>query len=79
MDFPERYGPWAIVAGASEGVGASVARLLGGQGVNVVLVARRQGALDEVATTVATETRAGPRSRPGRHLSAPFPGGKRSS
>ncbi len=56
-DFAERYGPWAVVAGASEGIGASIARLLGEQGVNVVLVARRQGALDEVAGTVATETR----------------------
>jgi len=58
MDFAERYGPWAVVAGASEGVGASVARLLGERGVKVVLVARRQGALDEVAATVAGETRA---------------------
>jgi short-subunit dehydrogenase len=46
-----------MVAGASEGVGASVARLLGERGVNVVLVARRQAALDEVAATIATETR----------------------
>jgi uncharacterized protein len=57
MNFAERYGPWAVVAGASEGVGASVARLLGERGVNVVLVARRQGALDEVAASVASETR----------------------
>jgi short-subunit dehydrogenase len=57
MDFAERYGPWAVVAGASEGVGASLARLLGERGVNVVLVSRRQSALDEVAATVATETR----------------------
>jgi short-subunit dehydrogenase len=57
MDFTERYGPWAVVAGASEGVGASVARLLGARGVNVVLVARRQEALGEVARTLATETR----------------------
>ncbi len=57
MEFAERYGPWAIVAGASEGVGASVARLLGDRGVNVVLVARRQVALDEVAATIGGETR----------------------
>jgi short-subunit dehydrogenase len=56
-DFASRYGPWAVVAGASEGVGASVARLLGDRGIRIVLVARRQEALDEVATTVATETR----------------------
>lgn len=58
VEFAERYGPWAVVAGASEGVGASVARLLGERGVNVVLVARRQEALDDVAATVATTTRA---------------------
>jgi short-subunit dehydrogenase len=57
MEFAERYGPWAVVAGSSDGVGASVARLLGKRGVQVVMVARRQAALDEVAATVQTETR----------------------
>src|SRR5689334_14501266 len=57
MEFSERYGPWAVVAGASEGIGASVARLLGERGVRVVLVARRQAVLDEVAVTVPSETR----------------------
>jgi uncharacterized protein len=57
MDFAKRYGPWALVAGASEGVGASVARMLGERGVNVVLVARNQATLDEVAAKVATESR----------------------
>jgi short-subunit dehydrogenase len=57
MEFSESYGPWAVVAGASEGVGSSVARLLGERGVNVVLVSRRQAVLDEVAATVASETR----------------------
>ena len=59
MEFADRYGPWAVVAGASEGIGASLARLLGERGVNVVLVARREDALEEVAATVATETRVG--------------------
>jgi short-subunit dehydrogenase len=57
MDFAARYGPWAVVAGASEGVGASVSRLLGDRGVNVVLVARHHDSLAEVAATVASETR----------------------
>jgi short-subunit dehydrogenase len=56
-NFSERYGPWAVVAGASDGIGASVARLLGARGVNVVLVARRRAALEEVAATVASETK----------------------
>jgi uncharacterized protein len=57
MDFAHRYGPWAVVAGASEGVGASVARLLGERGVRVVLVARNPVTLDEAAAAVPTETR----------------------
>ena len=56
-EFAERYGPWAVVAGASDGIGASVARLLGDRGVNVVLVARRRTALEEVAATIPSETR----------------------
>lgn len=57
MDFAERYGPWAVIAGGSDGIGASLARRLGERGVNVVLVARRQDPLNETASTVATETR----------------------
>jgi uncharacterized protein len=57
LEFAGKYGPWALVAGASEGVGASVARLLGDRGINVALVSRRQAALDEVADSIATETR----------------------
>ena len=33
MTFEAQYGPWAVVAGASEGVGASVARQLGERGI----------------------------------------------
>jgi short-subunit dehydrogenase len=57
VNFADRYGPWALVAGASEGVGASVARQLGERGVNVVLVARRPDPLAAAAAAVATETR----------------------
>ena len=57
MEFAQRYGPWAVVAGASDGIGASVARLLGERGVSVALVARRQPMLDDVAATVKTPTR----------------------
>jgi short-subunit dehydrogenase len=57
MEFAKRYGPWALVAGASEGVGAAVALLLGQREVNVVLVSRRQAALDELAESVLSSTR----------------------
>lgn len=44
-----KYGPWAVVAGGSEGVGAEFARLLAESGVNLVLVARRSGPLELTA------------------------------
>jgi uncharacterized protein len=56
VEFAQRYGPWAVVAGAAEGVGASVSRLLGARGVNVVLVDFREAAAEETAATVDAET-----------------------
>jgi uncharacterized protein len=48
-DFSARYGPWAVVAGASVGIGAEFCRQVASQGVNVVLVSRSVGALDALA------------------------------
>jgi uncharacterized protein len=47
--FRERYGPWAIVAGASEGLGAAYARALARGGLDLVLVARRRELLERLA------------------------------
>ncbi len=43
------YGPWAVIAGGSEGVGAEFARLLAGAGLNLVLIARKPGPLQQTA------------------------------
>jgi hypothetical protein len=47
--FAERYGPWALVAGASEGLGAAFAQALAARGLNLLLVARRAAELEAVA------------------------------
>ncbi len=41
--FQEKYGPWALVTGASSGIGAEFVKLAAGEGINVVLVARGKG------------------------------------
>ncbi len=47
-----RYGPWALITGASEGTGAEFALRLSDEGLNVILVARRDGLLQELASRV---------------------------
>ncbi len=43
------YGPWAVIAGGSEGVGAEFARQLAAAGINLVLVARKPEPLERTA------------------------------
>jgi short-subunit dehydrogenase len=47
--FPDRYGPWALILGASEGLGAAFAQALAGRGMNLLLVARRGELLARLA------------------------------
>ncbi|MGW3481781.1 SDR family NAD(P)-dependent oxidoreductase [Rhodococcus indonesiensis] len=48
----KQYGPWAVIAGGSEGVGAAFADELSKAGLNLVLVARKPGPLEETAEKV---------------------------
>jgi uncharacterized protein len=52
VTFAAKYGPWALVAGASDGLGAAFAAGLADRGLNVVLLARRQAVLDRVAAEI---------------------------
>ena len=50
--FAEQYGPWAVISGASEGTGAEFARQCAEKGLNLILVARREGPLDALAAEI---------------------------
>jgi uncharacterized protein len=51
----QQFGPWAVVTGASSGIGKEFARQLAASGFNLVLVARRQPLLEQIGHTLAQD------------------------
>jgi uncharacterized protein len=51
----KRFGPWAVVTGASSGIGKEFARQIAASGINVVLVARRDALLAELGRAISQE------------------------
>ena len=50
--FQKKYGPWALVTGASGGIGSEFAKQIAAKKLNVVLVARREERLRSLAKTI---------------------------
>ncbi|MGO9932625.1 MAG: SDR family NAD(P)-dependent oxidoreductase [Steroidobacteraceae bacterium] len=56
MSLKERYGPWALIVGGSEGIGDHLARRLGRAGINIIMVARKPATLAETSRRIRDET-----------------------
>ena len=50
---PHQFGPWAVVTGASSGIGREFAHQIADAGINVVLVARRLAVLQDLGAALA--------------------------
>lgn len=55
MTLKEKYGPLALIAGASEGIGAAYAYQLAAAGINLILIARRKAPLEGFAAELAAQ------------------------
>lgn len=55
MLLKQRYGPWALVTGASSGIGEEFARQLAASGINVVVTARRVEKLQALADQLRSQ------------------------
>ena len=51
----ERFGPWALITGASSGIGREFARQVAGSGIHVVLVARRENLLEDLGRELTND------------------------
>lgn len=56
QSFQKQYGTWAIICGASDGVGERFALELAKRGLNLILVSRRQQVLEAIANRIKEET-----------------------
>lgn len=55
MSFKEKYGPWALITGASSGIGVEYAQQIAGKGLNIILVARRIELMEQLAAELVSK------------------------
>ena len=55
--FLHQYGPWALVTGASSGIGAEFCRQLAERGLNIVMAARRMERMEILAQEITKKYR----------------------
>lgn len=55
LDFKTYFGPYAVIAGASQGIGEAFAHSIAKRGINVILIARREAELKRIATEITTQ------------------------
>lgn len=60
--FTERFGPWAVIAGGSDGIGAAFAAELAQRGLNLVVIARDEDKLARKASEIEANSNARVRS-----------------
>jgi len=51
----DKYGPWALVTGASAGIGKEFACQIAAEGINLVLAARRKKLLEDLGHQLSSE------------------------
>lgn len=53
MKSAQKYGPWALITGASDGIGKAMAGHIAAEGINVVLIARSADKLQSLAAQLS--------------------------
>lgn len=56
-NFKDKYGPWALVTGASSGIGRSLAKELAQRGLSLVLIGRSVAELDQLSVDLRSRNR----------------------
>jgi len=54
-NFKEKYGPWAVIAGASDGTGRAFTYRVAATGINCIIIARRGEVLEELAQEIRSQ------------------------